>query len=572
MAKLFYACFRKGKPSYFSRENIEALSGRLEPDNIKFTNPRVISGKGIFSAIFNENPVVIAKGSSICLGTMVGPQNNWWVPKRDIPDGTYALFRSNEEFVEVISDATASRTIWYYFDEEMFIAATSQRAIVFFLRDFHFNERVIPWMLSSGTPGPGNSWDNRLKMLEGNSSLLLDRNKWKISVEREELEYHEVQRDKKNHEDELLRALTETFRSLDLDYSKWILTLSGGSDSRSILYMLKDVDDLTCITWGLAASRIQKSNDAYIAALLAQRYNKDHRYYLTHPSIEPVEKILNRYLICSEGRIDHIIGYVDGFRIWKELFNECTWGVIRGDQEFGQAPVYSEYHVRLKIGFPVASDFTNLEMIGTNGIYDQIIPDRLQKKENETLATYRDRVYHEFRQSHIMAALNDIKSTYLEIVNPLLCKNILRTIRTLPDELRTNKKLIKEILTNMDPSIPFARHIAIDRNENFLSTGMVQKEMLNEMGTSEILSMLPEEFAEILLGKRGQNGVKQKIEQIIRKKMKHYLSNKIKGMLKSTIAKPGVNYHVLLFRMYILSKMKKLLDEDAGFIQPEVSS
>ena len=567
MAKLLYVCFRRNRPSYFSRENIEILSGRLEPDNIKFPLPRIISGRGILAIIFNENPVVKIEDSGVCLGTMVGRQDHWWLPKQDVPDGTYALFRSNDKFVEVITDATASRTVWYYFDEELFIASTSQRALVFFLRDFQFNEKVIPWMLSSGTLGPGNSWDSGLKMLEANSSLLLDRKEWKISINREELEYEEICRDKKNHEAELLRVLKETFHRLDLNYSKWILTLSGGSDSRSILYMLRDIDNLTCITWGLASSRDQKNNDAYIATALARRYNKDHRFYLTHSSSEPAEQIFRRYLVCSEGRIDHIIGYVDGFRIWKELFNEGVRGVIRGDQEFGQAPVFSEYHVRLKVGFPVASDFTNLEGIGIYGMNDQIIPDRLLKKDNETLATYRDRVYHEFRQSHVMAALNDIKSTYLEIINPLLCKNILRTIRTLPDNLRTNKKLIKEILNNMDPSIPFARHIAIDRSENFLSTKKVRDEMINEVGSSGVLSLFPDEFQGLLLCDREQNSYKRRIEQIITKKVKRHFSNKFKGMLKSTIAKPSVNNHVLLFRVYIISKMKKLLEEDARTIK-----
>jgi hypothetical protein len=57
----------------------------------------------------------------------------------------------------------------------------------------------------------------------------------------------------------------------------------------------------------------------------------------------------------------------------------------------------------------------------------------------------------------ILAALNDIKYSYLQVINPLLTHSILVSLRELPDQLRTNKKLFKEIVNAISPDIPYAK-------------------------------------------------------------------------------------------------------------------
>ena len=97
---------------------------------------------------------------------------------------SYALFRRDENTVELVSDIVSSRTIWYVQTEKCITASTSQRAIVFFLQDFKPNKAVFSWMLSSGTVGPGLSWDSRIQCLSGNSLLFLGRSSWKLTIEK----------------------------------------------------------------------------------------------------------------------------------------------------------------------------------------------------------------------------------------------------------------------------------------------------------------------------------------------------------------------------------------------------
>lgn len=130
-----------------------------------------------------------ARKTSICLGHLINPSDNWWEPNTELPDGSYALIRSNEQYVELITDLGGSRTIWYIFTDEALIASSSQRAIIYLLKNFIPDRSAISWMLSSGTLGPGFSWDSRINMVPPNTRIILERSSWKLEIEKCENEY-----------------------------------------------------------------------------------------------------------------------------------------------------------------------------------------------------------------------------------------------------------------------------------------------------------------------------------------------------------------------------------------------
>ena len=100
-----------------------------------------------------------------------------------MPDGTYAIVRVDNHRIELLSDYTGMRTIWHYHDKEYFIASTSQRMIISFLGNLKLNNDAVRWMLSSGTLGPENSWDKRIKPIQGNTIVSLDRKNWEINCQ-----------------------------------------------------------------------------------------------------------------------------------------------------------------------------------------------------------------------------------------------------------------------------------------------------------------------------------------------------------------------------------------------------
>ena len=143
MSKLVYICARNSEKLPFDEKDIEQLSIHLAPDNIRPRSPRIIKGDGILIGILNPMESLPIKGHSVCMGAFFGEEKSWWKPAGEVPDGTYALFRGDNSCIELVSDIVATRTIWYVKTDNIFIASTSQRAIVYFLQSFKPNHAVI---------------------------------------------------------------------------------------------------------------------------------------------------------------------------------------------------------------------------------------------------------------------------------------------------------------------------------------------------------------------------------------------------------------------------------------------
>lgn len=498
---------------------------------------------------------------------------HWDEPRKIYPDGNYALFRANEDEIEVVSDCAATRTIWYYHDDELFIASTSQRAIIMFLESFSFDERVIPWLLSTGSLGPTFSWDRRIKRLQADTSLSIDRKGWNISLNQNPITFNEVNRRTEAHKEVLTNAITKTVEFIEnIDFDQWVLPLSGGYDSRGILCFIKDgigtPDNLKAVTWGLEESLSEDGNDAKVAKDLAQTLGIQHGYYHTGISSDPIETIIDRFLFCSEGRIDHISGYMDGMDIWKQFYNDNIKGVIRGDEGFGWGAVSSELTVRISVGCGLCSDFKNLShIIDECELPTQELPHDLQKVTGESLDAWRDRLYHSYRLPTILSALSDIKFSYVEQINPLLSKAILNAVRSLPDNLRTDKFLFKRIVESMSPTIPFAT-----RGANASPKEILRNKAFADMLKSEISS----DYSINLFGVKFKNLILKSIEvdevrpgkQRKRRNIKGFISSilpqSIKNILRDSVASPTVDGNILAFRVFIIIKMHKMLVADSA--------
>lgn len=452
MAKIIHVCARNGIPSSVA-ERLRSICKRLEPDNVVPPAPRIAVSGNVAYGVMNPPASMLHKSGSVALGQFFGDEHVHWEEPGTRPDGCYALFRDGEDQLEIVTDPAGSRTIWYYVDDTVFVSSTSQRAIVTFLGSFEFDERVIPWMSSTGTLGPSLSWDPRLRPVPPDSSVVLDKRTWTVAKRSNPVEFVPRRRPRSEHRRSLEESLEAVFGSLGIDLSKWALALSGGLDSRAILYLLRDsgqdLDSLRTVTWGRleSAARV-KGNDACVARQVADAVGVSNTYYC-FPD-RPAQEIVDRFVRLGEGRTDHVYGYVDGFATWKALFEDGVQGIIRGDQCLGtrriELPLSSE--VRHRGSCPLCSDFRDLRnLLGNSGIVaSQELPQHLLRNSSETLAMWRDRLYHLFIVPVILSALSDLKLTYLEVVNPLLSRRILQCARELPDRLRSQKALFREVV------------------------------------------------------------------------------------------------------------------------------
>lgn len=572
MSKAVCVCSRVPLPATI-KKNISETCKILNPDNIKSIEPKTYNDEHVAYGITNPIDAINEFNGSFYLGELYQDKTEWYKPSKGLMDGSYAMFRHSTNLFQIISDPAGSRTIWYYFDKELLISSTSQRAIIALLGSFEFNNKVIPWVLSTGTPGPGLSWDKRIKQLSPDSAVTLDKSSWTLSYQSNSRDFKVSNYSNEEHFEKLKSVLFDTFSQLKLDFSNWILPLSGGYDSRGILCLLRETSinfkRLKTVTWGLQTSLFQPGNDAFLAAELSKTMNVSHKYYTTDISDEPVSKIVSQFLTLGEGRIDHIGGYMDGFRIWKDLFEDGVKGIIRGDEGFGFFQLSTAKSIRHTINCGLCEDYANLTNYREFGFPEQVMPDTLIRQKGESLATWRDKVYHEFRMPVIHPALSDLKLAYVEIINPLFSRKILQVVRMLPDHLRTNKFLFTKIVNLLSPNVDYAKDIAIGSLGNILKQKDFVEIIVEELSSEQAKSILPEEFLNQVLQdiktEKQIESVKPKPADITKlaSKLKSMIPSHIKITIRDMIIPLKLDSNVLAFRVFIISRMNEMLKVDA---------
>lgn len=550
---------------------LEVISQRVTPDNITPNPVKIIKNHGITLAVVNPSGVEGHQKTSVYQGNILNPSSNWHEPGAPVPSGAFALFRANKDYIELVTDTLASRSIWYYMDDTRFIASSSQRAIIHLIKSFEMNPNALSWMLYSGKLGPDISWDSRVSIMRANSRLKLDVNKWKMKEVYETIPFDPQIQTKAEACTKLSSEVTTIFKNLNLDCSDWALPLSGGYDSRTILSMLKEQKKIKCVTWGVKQNLTKPGTDGFIALQLAKKMDLNWSYMETNLSEVPVGEVFTRFFVAGEGRVDHVSGYMDGFAIWKNMFESGIKGVIRGDEPFGNAfPLRSEFDARRFCQLFLASDYTNISPPEEFGLPEQKIPEWFDRKEGESLPTWRDRLYQEYRVPYGNAALNDLKTAYVEIANPFLTGNVVAFIRLLPDSLRTNKQIFRDVFGNVVPDIPYASKSATSAPNDVFRMKRVVEEFISELDTHRARSLLSSKLIDrILANMRSFDVSAADNRRSFYTRMKTLLPQWVKTFLRNSVAKQKMDFNVLAFRAYTVSCINRLLNEDAGVFTDE---
>ena len=546
----------------------DALNRNLAGSNITPRPPVVVHESGLSAALLNPSGAARMHGASIAIGTLLEPRDDWHIPGAELPDGSFALLRANDTHVELAADGVASRTLWYALTDHELIASSSQRAIVTLLGSFEPNRDVLPWMLSSGTLGPSAAWDARLHRVQPGERVVLDRASWRLTSTIEPLDFAPDDAASRTMQLERLRAaVDDACRRWSFNARKWVLTLSGGADSRSLLCLLHH-RGIGTVTWGVRNSAEQDGNDAQIARLLTSALDVPHRFFTIDSHDEAPEVVLERFLAAGEGRVARISGYVDGFKIWKTLFDEGYDGVIRGDEAFGSVTVGSQKAVRCVASLTTLADYFSPEECEGFELPPQRLPEWLLQGRGETLATWRDRLYQQFRVPTLLAGLTDLKTAYVEVCSPLLARSVLDCVRALPDVLRTEKLLWHELVGAQFPTLPLATRVAIPSLTEALSDRRVLSFMLDEL-TSERTTGV---FAPLLRARccAALRTALRDSRSVRRENRGHpLLSRAMPARLRTVVrnwrnGRPTVEPLALAFRAFVAARMHRLLQADAA--------
>ena len=513
----------------------------------------------------------------MAIGTLLEPRDDWHVPGAALPDGSFALLRADDAHVELAADGVGSRTLWYALTEHELIASSSQRAIVTLLGSFEPNRSVLPWMLSSGTLGPTAAWDRRVHRVQPGERVLLHRPSWRVTSTVEPPPFAaDDAASRATHLERLRAAVVNSCRRWSFDARKWVLTLSGGADSRSLLCLLRD-RGIGTVTWGLPDSAEQDGSDALVARQLAAALAVPHRFFAIDSACAP-EIALDRFLAAGEGRVARISGYVDGFRVWKTLFDEGYDGVIRGDEAFGSIPVTSPYGARWTASLTTLADYYSAAEREAFELPEQSIPDRLTRGRDETLATWRDRLYQQFRVPTLLAGLTDLKAAYVEVGNPLLAHSVLECVRAMPDELRTGKCLWREVVEAQLPNVALATRVAIPSLKKFLTDRRVIELMIDELTSERTAAIFtPLLRARCCAALRAALHAPQPSRTYNRRSP--LLARAVPKRLRMAVRywrapRPGIDPLELAFRAVVAARMHALLAADAAAasVEPAVNA
>ena len=448
MADLILECVhgRRGGRLH-TREQFLRVASRLVPGNIEARPARIIESHDLRAAIVNpsEEGVRVAEGG-VLLGGVIGEAGRWWAVGSEPPDGTFALVRYSDASVELLSDVTASRTLWYAQDQERLVASTSQRAVVALLGDLDLDHGAVAWFFSAGSLGTECSWDARVRRLPTDSRLSVDRHTWRTTLDQRPAVFAPVARRREDHLRLLRGAIAWSCGALDIDTDRWLLPLSGGMDSRTVLaFSAKGGRRPKCVTWTTRASVRNPLSDAFIARRLARRFGAEHEYaFLDTQEVDGAA--LQRFVEVGEGGTEAFNGYVDGCAIWAGFFASGRSGVVRGDSPLAGRRRAASLDVARRIGTgTMVTDYPEGHLVRRLGLADQSWPSRLRVRPGEGHEPYRDRMSHEGAMPRVLAPLNGLKCRYLEVANPLLSRRIIDLVRTFPDELRMYGRAFLEI-------------------------------------------------------------------------------------------------------------------------------
>ncbi|MFN3757280.1 MAG: hypothetical protein ACK4RM_10020 [Flavobacterium sp.] len=553
MAKIFYALntnplskisfdikCQKVK-EYISKEFAELPTHFLKEDNR-------------FLAIVGYNEELKIDLDKGCLGFV---NNENWYKKETFPDGNYFIFRTNNNEMELLSDYCSTRTIWYYQKpSEYFCFSSFQLPIIIFKEDFKYNNKVTPWMISTGSLGPNNSWDKEINLLPRLTSLKFSINEDKISLSSVEVVPPEKIPQKETDLIEFFdKYLKKGFDNIVIPVKSTALLLSGGGESRLLLWYLGIKHKLQTITWTTPESETVPGSDIQIAKALSAKFDLPHTiFHLKNENLPPKE-ILDRFLKYGEGRIDHISGYLDGFELWKKIQQSGITSIIRGDHNFGRYKANNYASSRRIARFQFITDFENLSKYQIH----QELEEQIKPLPNESPMSFAYRLILNYTNPLIYSALNDFKLNFSEVNNPLLNNSMVALSTVLPQYMMKNKRLTKKRNKINIPDIPIATSVSIESLTNiaFIFKSEFQ-ELFAQVTPDELVIIdIPQDLFDDV--NRYSKNVKENANTNNVKNLKKWIPKPIKKFLLS-LKKDNISSSKLAFRMYILISMNKKIN------------
>jgi hypothetical protein len=328
-------------------------------------------------------------------------------------------------------------------------------------------------------------------------------------------------------------------------------------------------------------------SDAAVATQLARLVGAPHRFVALDDDPPPAETVLERFVVNTEGRIDRLAGYADGFRLWADMAADGWGGVVRGDNPFCEESVES-YRPHLgprdarrpddgwqsdpgstgflrHWGMLRLQDYEDLAPVLVAELGPQQWPERLWRQDGEDIAVWRDRLCSELNTVDL-APLTDAKAAYVEVANPLFSRSFVRCARAFMGMLPTQHAYFHKVVEAQSPPVRFATRWSIANQAEIVGRPdmvTLMRDVLTDQDTRRLLPAgLVDEVGRrlsVTVPKKRQGAGSRALRSAGRR-----LPRLIGATLRGAGDRTLVDYNVLGFRCLLAVRMCALLAEDAA--------
>ncbi len=472
------------------------------------------------------------------------------IKQGESPEASILSLRVSENETRISTGKYITQLFWYYKDDHQFIFSNSQWLINQLIDGFELNEKAAKWMISTGCSAD-HAWDRRLKPFYYGSELVIKSNT--IEHVKPDEPYYRINSSVLS----LNSVIEEAFLDYKLADPLNILTLSGGFDSRVLINRINQTGKVSTASWGIKGSENEQDTDSFIAKKVANKSGNRHVHFNYDTDKLDVPVLMKKMIVAGDLRIDHVNQFMDGLKMYSDLHNAGKKVVIRGDEAFGWVPVSNPFDTLMSVGVNRVNDFKNISKNLIDFQQKLEFDSRFDRAKEESLQSWRDRLYVSFRLPFVLSALHDQMTPFLDIVNPFLHTSIIDYMRHISDDERTSKELFRRSNKGVVDEIGLSKYPSVPEPEKLLShQDFVQfiKEKMNKIEFSELFQSLDLVKLNSLLQTQNLNN-----ERPLNSKQGYDLSRiipfKIKKLIRNKMIGYSLSYNRLAFRIALVQQV-----------------
>ncbi|MCB0847698.1 MAG: hypothetical protein KDE26_30810, partial [Bacteroidetes bacterium] len=303
-----------------------------------------------------------------------------------------------------------------------------------------------------------------------------------------------------------------------------------------------------------------------IARKLGKTFGNPNQFLAIRQDLESLEAVIDRFIRYTEGMTDGLAGYIDGFHVWKQLFEQGFSGYLRGDRPLCSTPPIDMDTVMKDLKVRPLDFYANGEELA-KWFPKQTLPAELQFKEGEeSLAVWQDRLIPLHYGPSIYAAMAECKAGFLEMSNPLLNRKIIKTAYPLRDKIGSVYEVYKKWVLDRTPDIPKGVENSNVNLKDILRSEDMVKMMREEFDRESAEKVFPRQLLTLIseplkiagfsidnVKPRHTSRFKYWIKQLIPQKFTDQRKKKKKYVLDPNI---------LGFRAFIVLRMVHRFEED----------